>query len=618
MRKATILLNIIRERAKRGLPVRDIYRTLYQRDLYLLAYSKLYKNEGAMTEGTTRETVDGLSLSKIDALIESIRFERFRWTPVRRVYIPKKNGKTRPLGLPVFSDKLVQEVIRLILEAYYEPRFSDSSHGFRPGRGCHTALQVITQKGHGTKWFIEGDIKGCFDRIDHTILLTTLQKDFPDNRFQTLMKRLLQAGYVENWKYHQTHSGVPQGSIIGPILSNLVLDKLDKFIKETLIPSFHQGERRTMNPVYAKLTRDASKARKGGDLRRAKMLNRQAQQLPSRLPNDPTFKRVWYVRYADDWLVGVIGTKADAVSIKTCIAQYLQDELHLELSGEKTLITHARNEKASFLGYEIHGLHCDTKHTDGQRSINGSIGLRVPEQVIRTAMSPYMKTNKPIHRMERVKDAPYSIVLQYQLEYVGLVQYYRMAYNLHVLSKLRYTMEVSLVKTLAHKYKTTCTKIYRKYGATLTNADGRYKVLQVIVNRPDRAPLETHFGGVALKWNKWAQVDENRDSKIWSKRSEVIERLLADKCELCGQEGSVEMHHVRKLADIENKHGKEIPCWKREMAMRRRKSLAVCASCHQKIHRGDYDGRSVRKSTGEPRDQETIMRGSERGGWKSN
>lgn len=231
-----------------------------------------HKNEGALTPGTTTETVDGLSLNKIDQLIESIRFERFRWTPVRRTYIPKKNGKTRPLGLPVFTDKLLQEVIRLILEAYYEPRFSDSSHGFRPGRGCHTALRAVTQKGHGTKWFIEGDIKGCFERIDHSIVLDLLQKDFPDARFLLLIKRLLQAGYVENWTYHQTHSGVPQGSIIGPILSNLVLDKLDKFMEETLVPDFHKGKRRTVNPVYAKLTRDAAKARKEGDLGRAKTL----------------------------------------------------------------------------------------------------------------------------------------------------------------------------------------------------------------------------------------------------------------------------------------------------------------------------------------------------------
>lgn len=617
MRKAAILLNIIRERGRRGLVINDIYRTLYQPDLYLLAYSKLYRNEGAMTPGVTTETVDGMSMGKIKNLIESVRFERYRWTPVRRTYILKKNGSRRPLGLPTYSDKLLQEVIRLILEAYYEPRFSESSHGFRPGRGCHTALKRVTQKGHGTKWFIEGDIKGCFDRIDHTVLLNILQKDFKDNRFLLLIKRLLQAGYLENWVYGKTNSGVPQGSIIGPILSNLVLNRLDKFMEEEMIPSFHKGKRRKVNPAYSKITIAASKAKKKGNLVEAKALNRQAQQMPSRVPDDRNFRRLWYVRYADDWLTGVIGTKAEAIEIKNKIAAYLRDELKLELSAEKTLVTHARKGKAKFLGYEIHTLHCDAKHTDGQRSINGSIGLRVPAGTIRTHRQPYMKGNKPTHRPERLKDEPYSIVKQYQLEYNGVIQYFRMAYNLHSLGFLKYTMEVSLVKTLANKYKTTCAKIYRRYGTTITIPEGSYKVLQVVIKREGKKPLETHFGAIPLLWNKWAHIDDEREVRIWSKRSEVVERLLANQCELCGKEGQIEMHHIRKLADIQKRHGKEVPGWKREMSMRRRKSLAVCTDCHYKIHCGEYDGSSIRKSAGEPRDKETVKRGSERGGWKS-
>jgi len=436
MRKAAILLNIIRERGKRGLPVNEIYRTLYQPSLYLLAYSKLYRNDGAMTKGATTETVDGMSMDKINRLIKSLRFERYRWTPVRRTYIDKKNGSKRPLGLPTYGDKLLQEVIRLILEAYYEPHFSESSHGFRPGRGCHTALLTAAQKGRGSKWFIEGDIKGCFDRIDHTVLLNILQKDFKDNRFMLLMKRLLQAGYLEDWVYHKTYSGVPQGSIAGPILTNLVLNKLDKYIEQEMIPSFNKGVRRKVNPEYSKIIREAWTAKKEGQLQKAKELNQQAQQMPSRIPDDPNFRRLWYVRYADDWLAGVVGTKADATAIKNKIANYLRDELKLELSAEKTLITHARNEKAKFLGYEVQTLHCDTKHTDGQRSINGSIGLRVPAKVIKAVRDKYMKNGKSIHRAERLKDEPYSIVSQYQSEYRGIVQYYRMAYNLHRMSYL--------------------------------------------------------------------------------------------------------------------------------------------------------------------------------------
>jgi group II intron reverse transcriptase/maturase len=618
MRRAAILLNIIRERGKRRLPVHEIYRMLYQPELYLLAYSKLYRNDGAMTKGVTIETVDGMSMEKIYTVIESVRYERYRWTPVRRIYIPKKNGKQRPLGLPTFSDKLLQEVIRLILEAYYEPQFNDSSHGFRPGRGCHTALRRIIQKGHGVKWFIEGDIKGCFDRIDHTVLLSILEKSFKDKRFLLLIKRLLQAGYLENWTYNKTHSGVPQGSIIGPILTNLVLDRLDKFIDQNILPSFCKGKRRKVNPEYGKLTMVAWEAKQKGEYKKASILSKLAQQMPSRIPNDPNFKRTWYVRYADDWLVGVIGTKAEAITIKDKIAAYLQNELHLELSGEKTLITHARTQTANFLGYEVHTLHCNTKHTDGQRSINGSIGLKVPVKVIKTNRNKYMKKGKPIHRPERLKDEPYSIINQYQLEYNGIVQYYRMAYNLHKLSQLKHTMEVSLVKTLADKYRTTCTKVYQKYGAIMKLPEGNYKVLQVFINRPGKKPLESHFGAIPLKWNKWVQIDDEREVRIWSKRSEVIERLMANQCELCGKEGTIEMHHVRKLADIQVKHGKEIPSWKREMSMRKRKSLAVCNDCHYKIHKGKYDGKSIRKSVGEPRDKETVMRGSERGGWKSN
>jgi len=217
VRNAETILNIIRERGQRGLPITDAYRLLFQPDLYLRAYAKLYKNVGAMTPGATDEIVDAMSLEKIDAIIEALRFERYRWNPARRTYIPKKNGKLRPLGMPTWSDKLLQEVIRAMLEAYFEPSFSDHSHGFRPKRGCHTALREVMQKGHGTKWFIEGDISACFDRIDHSILLNIVRTKFQDNRFLRLLSGLLDAGYLEDWKFNATYSGTPQGGVVSPI-----------------------------------------------------------------------------------------------------------------------------------------------------------------------------------------------------------------------------------------------------------------------------------------------------------------------------------------------------------------------------------------------------------------
>ncbi len=586
MRKAETILNIIRERGQRGLPLERVYRLLFQRDLHLRAYSRLYANDGAMTRGATEETVDGMSLAKIDEIIDALRQERYRWKPVRRTYIPKKNGTLRPLGMPNWSDKLLQEVIRSILEAYYEPQFSDRSHGFRPGRGCHTALREVVHRGPGTKWFIEGDICSCFDRIDHSVVLKTLGERILDNRFLQLVGNLLEAGYLEDWRFHTTYSGVPQGGVVSPILSNLVLDKLDRYVESELVPAYSRGQRRKTNPPYVARTVAALRARKRGDREKARRLSKEAQRLPSRDPADPNFRRLWYVRYADDFLLGFIGPKVEAEEIKQRIARYLRDELRLELSENKTLVTHARDEMATFLGYELHCLHADDKHDRrGQRNINGRIGLRVPQRVLKEHRAKYMRRGKPVHLPERLNDDAYSIVSLYQAEYRGIVQYYRLAYNLSILSRLKWMAEVSLVKTLANKFRCSTREIYRRFQTSLTTEEGTYKVLEVRVDRgPTKKPLTAHFGGITLAWNPWAAVGET-PTTVWSGRSELIERLLAQKCELCGSEDRIQVHHIRKLADLRGASR-----WVKVMAARRRKTLVVCEPCHQEIHFGRYDG----------------------------
>ena len=596
MQNATTVLNIIREQGKRGIPLQRIYRQLYNRDLYLRAYAKLYPNDGAMTPGTTPETVDAMTLAKIDTIIDAVRHERYRWTPVRRTYIRKKNGKRRPLGLPSWSDKVLQEVLRQILDAYYEPRFSQHSHGFRPGRGCHTALQEMTNQWRGVKWYIEGDICSFFDNIDHTMLLKILQEQIHDNRFIRLIAHLLQAGYVEEWRYHKTFSGVPLGSIVSPILSNLILDKFDRYVEQIIIPQNTRGRRRKTHAPYVKLTKDAWKAKKRGDRKTARQLNKQAQAIPSRDPNDPKFRRLWYCRYADDWLIGFTGPKAEANEIKQQLASFLKETLKLELSEEKTLITHARSDTAHFLGYAIHTLQADDKHDHrGQRSINGALGLRIPAQVIKAKCAQYMRRGKPIHRNQLINDTPYSIVAQYQAEYRGVVQYYRPAYNLHQLSKLKRVMEVSLVKTLAKKLKTSCNTIYKRFKMDQTNEYGTYKVLAVRVERgPDKKPLVAHFGGIPLRWSKGTAINDTIEP-IWSQRSEIVQRLLANTCEVCGSTTKVEAHHIRKLADLTVKGQTAKPQWAQRMIARRRKSLMVCQQCHNDIHAGRYDGPSLSK-----------------------
>lgn len=593
MRTAESVLNIIQERGQRGLPVERLYRQLFRRDLYLRAYAKLYRNAGALTAGVTEETVDGMSLAKIDAIIADLRRETYRWTPVRRTYIPKKDGKLRPLGMPTWSDKLLQEAIRSLLEAYFEPQFSRHSHGFRPGRGCHTALREIQTIGKGTKWFIEGDLSKCFDCIDHSVLMSVLAEKVHDNRLLRLIRKLLDAGYLEDWQFNDTYSGVPQGGVISPLLSNLVLDKLDRYVETQLIPENTRGHRRKTNREYVRMTVAASRARKVGDHERAETLMREARQLPSKEPMDPNYRRLWYVRYADDFLLGFIGPKSEADEIKRKLAAYLRDELKLELNQDKTLITQARDGRAKFLGYEVHALHADDKRdVRGQRGINGGIGLRVPRRVINEHSARYMRYGKPAHRPKLLNDDPYSIIVRYQAEYGGLVQYYRPAYNLHTLQRLKWVAEVSLVKTLANKLRTTCRKVYRRYGTTITTPDGTYKVLQVVVNREaGRKPLEAHFGGVSLKRNRWAAVVES-EHVVWSGRSELLDRLLAQKCELCGGPDNIEVHHIRKLADLRVRNRARTK-WMEVMAARRRKTLIVCRACHDEIHYGRYDGPAV-------------------------
>src|SRR5713101_3916741 len=430
MLTAESYLNIIQDRGKRKLPLDDVYRQLYNPDMYLRSYAKLYRNDGAMTPGTTEETVDGMSQDKIAKIIEAIRFERWQWIPVRRVEVPKRKGGKRPLGMPTWSDKMVQDVIRSILEAYYEPQFSDHSHGFRPNRGCHTALTEIHHVWLGTKWFIEGDIKGCFDNIEHTILMHILRANILDNRLLRLIEGALKAGYCAAWTYHPSLSGSPQGAIVSPILSNIAMDRLDRFVQETLMPEYTQGRQREGNPAYYRKANQVSYYRKTGHRERAEKIRREMQQLPSVNPGDVGYRRLRYLRYADDFLLGLIGSMAEAKEIKDSITTFLGTALTLTLSADKTLITHANTGRARFLGYEIGIMACQTNFDHlKRRVINGRVGLYLPEDVMQAKRKRYMRDGKPIHRTELLNDSEYDIINRYQGAYRGLVNYYGLAQN---------------------------------------------------------------------------------------------------------------------------------------------------------------------------------------------
>ncbi|HGI4767992.1 TPA: reverse transcriptase domain-containing protein [Streptococcus agalactiae] len=591
MRTAKTILTVIHERGKQDKPLERVYKLLFNRELYLIAYAKLYPNNGAMTKGVTEETIDGMSIQKIDRIIEQLRRETYYWRPARREYIPKKNGKHRPLGIPVWSDKLLQEVIRMILEAYYEPQFSEHSHGFRPKRGCHTALQEI-QTWKGTRWFIEGDISSYFDTIDHDVLITMLSRQIQDGRFIRLIKNMLEAGYLDDWKFHKTISGTPQGGVISPLLANIYLHQFDKWVGEELIPQYTRGKKQKANSAYNRLSRRIKCYQDKGDYKKAHQLIVERRNLPSVDTYDTSYRRLRYVRYADDFILGFTGSKAEAKAIKKQIGDFLNTKLSLELSQEKTLITHATGESAKFLGYEIKAQRVnDYIDNKGRRSANGVIALFVPASVIESKCCQYMKNGKAIHRNNLLQDDDFSIVQTYQQEYRGLVQYYILAQNLSWFSKVYWYMETSLLKTLAFKHKSSINKMLAKYKTTTTSTNGRtVPCLQVVVPREDKPPLVATWGGISLSYKK-KTVIEDAPYQVYGGRTELIKRLLANKCELCGSEENIEVHHIRKLADLNKHNGKLVPKWKEVMSARRRKTLVTCRDCHHAIHNGSINTR---------------------------
>jgi group II intron reverse transcriptase/maturase len=584
MQKAETVLGVLSERGRKGLPCEELYRQLFNPQLYLLAYGRIYSNKGAMTPGVSQETADDMSVEKIERIIDAMRHERYRFSPVRRMHIPKRNGKKRPLGITTWSDKLVGEVVRLLLEAYYEPAFSDRSHGFRSGRGCHTALRQVADLWSGTVWFVEGDISDCFGSLDHEVMTRILSEKIHDNRFLRLMRNMLKAGYLEDWTWHATLSGSPQGGVVSPVLSNIYLHKLDEYVENVLIPQYTRGGARRRNLAYTRVKNRMAYARKCGRRDVVKQLRKELRQLPVGDPHDPGYRRLRYSRYADDHLLGFIGPKAEAQQIKDQLATFLRDELKLELSPEKTLITHARTRAARFLGYEITTQMSRSKIVHGQRAVNGKIALRVPLDVIRSTCTRYRKHGIPWHRSELQNLDDHTIVKIFGAEYRGIVQYYMLANDVWRFKALRWVAQTSMLKTLAAKHDSSVKKMAARYRATVTTPQGPRRCYEARIERQGKQPLVARFDGIPLTRHKYAVLTDRRPGTPTHPRKELITRLLAGKCELCDEPAAVSVHQVRSLADL-GQTGPGQPEWAARMARRRRKTLVVCPPCHDAVHR---------------------------------
>jgi len=583
MQETGVVLGVLRERGRKGLPCTQLYRQMFNRELYLTAYGNIYSNQGAMTPGANEETADGMSEEKIEQIIGLMRNERYRFSPARRIYIPKKNGRLRPLGLPSWSDKLVGEVVRLLLEAIYEPQFSRWSHGFRRNRGCHTALRDIQNTWTGTTWFIEGDISDCFGSLDHEILLRILAEKIHDQRFLRLIRNMLKAGYLEDWEYRDSLCGCPQGGVVSPILSNVYLDKLDKFVEQELIPQYTRGTRRKCNPEYDRIQYRLARARKRGGRAAARDLEKQLRSLPASDPMDPGYRRLKYTRYADDHILGFIGPKAEAEEIKAKLAKFLRETLGLELNQQKTLITHARSQHARFLGYDITVQHSRDKITGGRRTVNGTIALRVPRDVIKAQIARYRRRGKPSHRPRLQNLDDYDIVRKYGAEYAGVVNYYLLARDVYRLTTLRWNAESSMLRTLARKHRSSVAKMAARHKAKIETSDGLRTCFEARKHREGKKDLVARFGGIILRQDRRAVIRDPAPAPAAYPRKELAKRLRIRECELCETGTTVTVHQVTGLKTL-GKPGPGQPAWAALMAKMRRKTLIVCAPCHDWIH----------------------------------
>ena len=565
-------------------------------DAYYLAYQNLYANNGASTEGIDNDTADGFGEEKIKKIINALSDESYTPKPVKRTYISKANGKKRPLGIPTFTDKLVQEVLRMILESVYEPIFLDCSHGFRPKRSCHTALKSIKYNFSGARWFIEGDIKGCFDNIDHQTLVSLINSKIKDMRLIKLLWKFLKAGYMENWKYHITHSGTPQGGIISPLLANIYLHELDKFALN-LSEGFYKPPSRNGTKEYTSIQNKTKSLRKKickttnpkeKEMLLRKLKETRATQLktPFKAQDD---KKLKYVRYADDFVIAINGSKEDCNAIKTKLSNFIASTLKMELSEEKTLITHS-NEYARFLGYDIrvrrNNSHVKPVNGHTRRTFNNKVEFAVPlnEKIMKFLFTKNIIAQKedgtiePIRRTRLSHCTPLEIVNTYNAELRGIANYYSLASNFHKLNYFAYLMEYSCLKTLAGKYKSKIGKIKNKYK----DGKGNWGI-----------PYETKTGKKRRYFAKYS------DSIVCNTSTDSIQsvedmnrlsgttwesRLKAKECELCGnmEAERYEIHHINKVKNLKGKVQ-----WEQMMIAKRRKTLVVCVPCHDKIHRGN-------------------------------
>jgi group II intron reverse transcriptase/maturase len=606
MRNPTDVLSSLTEKSKdKTYKFQRIYRNLYNPGFYWRAYQNIYANKGSMTPGVDGTTLSGLSERRIGRIIESLKDHSYQPLPARREYIEKKNSnKKRPLGISSADDKLVQEVVRMILESIFEQTFSDRSHGFRPERSCHTALLQIQGSFTGANWFVEGDIEACFDSFDHHVLIELLRRRIDDEPFISLMWKFLKAGYMEQWEYHKTYDGVPQGSGVSPILSNIYLSELDSFMDEYKASfdirktywrkrSYEYNHAIYMVDKYRKETRalwdNLSADERKNRVKEQRALSLELRNTPTHNVFDETLRTIQYIRYADDFIVGVIGSQSDAEKVKADIKQFLTERLKLTLSDSKTKITHS-GDTARFLGYDITVSREQDfkKRKDGviQRTNAYSVKLLVPREKWVNKLLEYKAIKvtrtvdgkerfKAMHRGKLINKSDIDILSAYNQEIRGLRNFYRIANNASRIGRFVNLMYYCMLKTLANKYRTKVSKIKAKYVIN--------KVFTVEYHtKSGKKTAEFYNGG--FERERFAIKDANvsllPQYLKYDRVNSFANRIRSATCELCGQKSAeLAFHQVKKLKDLKGESK-----WERAMIEKRRKTLVVCPNCYNEIH----------------------------------
>ena len=582
-----------------------LWKNLISVEWLAQGWGAIRRNKGSRTAGVDKMTDEQIDLELIRKLSDKLKNGTYRPKPVRRVLIPKANGKTRPLGIPTLEDRIVQQALKMLLEPVFEADFLRCSHGFRQGLSCHTALRNVAAHYSNSSWIIEGDIKGCFDNIPHGKLIEQIGRRVADEKILQLCWLFLKAGYLEDWSYHRTYSGTPQGGIISPLFANIHLHQLDEFLEKELSANILQTKKESnarRAPEYRKvdnkITSLRAKLKAEGELDRQSLMQ-EIQKLEKQRKEMPCFSKdkrhpgkMWYTRYADDFVILVAGDKPETEAIKERVKAKLA-EIGLTLSDEKTKLTHW-SDAVIFLGYRI----------KGKQRAKG-VGLRAVLSI------PREKQQQVIERIQTVcgyyQIPEIDVMTQVGAMFRGWCNYYKYANSpQRVFSKIGSLTWWAYAHYNARKHKSSIKQMLERetkagrYAAVEQNGRTRKTFLRMVGKRTVKLDLfPPRTGQIRAIGNrqKW-EVDLQPVRLLnWASGRSLMTKTIAIErakgvCERCKEKPVSQVHHTRPmrgksfLARVQSDHDQQ------------ETAIALCKKCHLEVHQGSFNSKKPSRNAG--------------------